>query len=56
MLLYLLISVQCTISEPSKNFTLKCKPEVVKTYQSESDCNAQLVPQSACMTVRVGRK
>lgn len=56
MILYLLITVSCTISEPSKNFTLKCKPEVTKTYQSESDCKAGMSTQTACMAVKVGQK
>lgn len=55
MFIYLLLTVQCTISEPSKNFTLKCKPEVTMTYQSREACEKDMTAQSACLAVKVGK-
>lgn len=55
MLIYLLLTVSCSIKEPSKTFQLTCKPKVERFFLAEKDCKEAQTVASTCITVQVNK-
>jgi hypothetical protein len=53
MILYLLISVQCMIKEPAKNFSINCKPKVNQFFMEEKDCRSKMTDNMTCIQVKL---
>lgn len=53
MIIYLLISVACTIKQPAKTFSLNCKPKTESFYFTEQECKSHELNGRKCIPVRI---